>query len=51
MNSALRTIIIDDEERAILNLVSLLKSFPQIKVVAQEKGSAKALETIDNYVH
>jgi len=49
MYSIIRTIIIDDEEKAILNLVSLLKSFPKIKVVAQETGSANALETIDNY--
>ena len=49
MEPILRTIIIDDEEKAILNLVGLLKSFPQIKVVAQETGSANALETIDNY--
>ncbi len=49
MNSALRTIIIDDEEKAILNLKSLLKQFPLIKVVAHETGSANALEVIENF--
>ncbi len=49
MNSILRTIIIDDEEKAINNLQSLLKQHPQIKIVAFITRSENALETIDKF--
>lgn len=42
----LRTIIVDDEERAINNLESLLKSFPQVQVIDKSTDPEKALGKI-----
>jgi len=49
MDNILRTVIIDDEEKAIINLESLLKNHSIIKVVARETNANKAIEVIENY--
>ena len=49
MNTFLRTLIIDDEERAIIDLEYLLKNHKTIKVVAHEKDSEKAVQVIENF--
>jgi len=45
-NRPLRTIIVDDEEKAIKNLEALLKEFPQVQVVDKSSDPEKALGKI-----
>jgi len=45
-NRHLRTIIVDDEEKAIHNLETLLKNFPQVQIIDKSTDPEKALGKI-----